>query len=174
MARHETRPFLELTRNISHSFQAEEIEVRVTKKLCQEFSRTESRILGALSNLNEFRLNAQVRTHSGTVPKTLRNTNVENQKSNEDRSQEDPHPEVGPPSVDPVFRTTQTQTRLHTVFAAPNSAFVGFLFFQSYSMKKIDSPYLWKASLGQVIQLTWHPSSQKDTAKKDAWKNWEQ
>ena len=96
MARHETRPFLELTRIISHRFQAEEIEVSVTKKLCQEFSRTESRILGALSKLNEFRLNPQVRTHSGTVPKTLRNTIVENQKPNEDRSQDDLHPELGP------------------------------------------------------------------------------
>ena len=68
----------------------------VTKKLTQEFSRTESRILGSLSKLDEFLLNPQIRTHSGTVPGTFRNTNVENQESNQDRSQEDPHPEVGP------------------------------------------------------------------------------
>ena len=73
---------------------SEEIEGRVTKKLSQEFSRTESRILGALSKLDEFLLKPQIRTHSGTVPGTFRNTNVENQEPNEDRSQDDPHPEV--------------------------------------------------------------------------------
>ena len=33
---------------------SEEIEGRVTKKLSKEFSRTESRILGALSKLDDF------------------------------------------------------------------------------------------------------------------------
>ena len=75
---------------------SEQIEGRVTKKLSQEFSRTESRILGALSKLDEFLLNQQIRTHSETVPGTFRNTNVENQGTNEDDSQSDPHPEVGP------------------------------------------------------------------------------
>ena len=75
---------------------SEEIEGRVTKKLSQEFSSTESRILGTLSKLDEFLLNQQIRTHSGTVPGTFRNTNVENQGTNEDESQSDPHPEVGP------------------------------------------------------------------------------
>ena len=74
----------------------EEIEGRVTKKLSQELSRTESRILGALSKLDEFLLNPQIRMHSGTVPGTFRSTNGENQEPNEDRSQDDPHPEVGP------------------------------------------------------------------------------
>ena len=75
---------------------SEEIEGRVTKKLSQEFSRAESRILGALSKLDEFFFNPQIRTHSGTVPGTFRNTNVENQEPNEDHSQDDLHPEVGP------------------------------------------------------------------------------
>ena len=74
---------------------SEEIEGRVTKKLSQQFSRTESRILGALSKLDEFLLNPQIRTHSGTVPGTFRNTNGENQGTNEDHSQSDPHPEAG-------------------------------------------------------------------------------
>ena len=74
---------------------SEEIEGRVSKKLSQEFSRTESRILGALSKLEEFLLNQQIRTHSETVPGTFRNTNVENQGTNDDDSQSDPHPEVG-------------------------------------------------------------------------------
>ena len=74
---------------------SEEIEGRVTKKLSQEFSRTESRILGALSKLDEFLSNQQIQTHSKTVPGTFRNTNVENQGTNEDDSQSDPHPEAG-------------------------------------------------------------------------------
>ena len=82
---------------------SEEIEGRVTKKLSQEFSRTESRISGALSKLDEFLLNQQIRTHSGTVPETFRNTNVDNQGTNEDDSQSDPHPEAG------LFRSQTTQ-----------------------------------------------------------------
>ena len=81
----------------------EEVEGRVTKKLSQEFSRTESRILDALSKLEEFLLNLQIRTHSGTVLGTFRNTNVENQWTNEDDSQSDPHPEAG------LFRSQTTQ-----------------------------------------------------------------
>ena len=75
---------------------SEEIVGKITIQLCEEFSRTESRILGALSNLEVFPLNPQIRTHSGTVPGTFRNTNVENQGTNDDDSQSDPHPEVGP------------------------------------------------------------------------------
>ena len=41
-------------------------------------------------------MNTQIPTHSGTVPGTFRNTNVENQEPNEDRSKDDPHLEVGP------------------------------------------------------------------------------
>ena len=52
---------------------SEEIEGRVIKKLSQEYSRTESRILGALSKLDEFLLNQQIQTHSGTVSGTFRN-----------------------------------------------------------------------------------------------------
>ena len=74
---------------------SEVIEVRVSKKLSQEFSRTESRILGALSKINEFLLNQQIRTHSETVSGTFRNTNVENQRTNKDDSQSDLHPEAG-------------------------------------------------------------------------------
>ena len=82
---------------------SEEIESRVKKKLSQDFSRTESRILGALSKLDELLLNLQIRTHSVTVPGTFRNTNVENQGTNEDDSQSDPHPEAG------LFRSQTTQ-----------------------------------------------------------------
>ena len=74
---------------------SEEIEGRVTKKLSKEFSKTESRILGALSKLDEFLLNPQVRTCSVAVPGTSRNTNWENRETNGDRSSDDPYPEVG-------------------------------------------------------------------------------
>ena len=74
---------------------SEEIEGRVSKKLSQEFSRTESRILGALTNLDEFLSHQQINTHFETVPRTFRNTNVENQGTNENDSQSDPHPEAG-------------------------------------------------------------------------------
>ena len=86
---------------------SEEIEGRVTKKLSQEFSRTESRILGALSKLNEFLLNTQIRTHSGTVPGTFRNTNVESRN----RMRIVPRMILilkwDPPSLNPVIQTTQ-------------------------------------------------------------------
>ena len=82
---------------------SEEIEGRVTKKLSQEYSKTEPRISGALSKLDDFLLNQQIRTHSGTVPETFRNINVENQGTNEDDSQSDPHPEAG------LFRSQTTQ-----------------------------------------------------------------
>ena len=82
---------------------SEEIEGRVSKKLSQEFSRTESPILCALFKLDEFLLNQRIRTHSESVPGTFRNTNVENQGTNEDDSQSDPHPEAG------IFRGQTTQ-----------------------------------------------------------------
>ena len=73
---------------------SEEIEGRVTKKLSKEFSRTESRILGALSKLDEFLLNPHVPTCSVAVPGTSRNSNSENREPTGDRSLNDPCPEV--------------------------------------------------------------------------------
>ena len=74
---------------------SEEIEGGVTKKLSQEFSRTESRILGALSRLADFLLNPIIQCHSGSAPETYRNTLCTNQGTKEDDSQSDLHPEVG-------------------------------------------------------------------------------
>ena len=74
---------------------SEEIEGRVTKKLSEEFNKTESRISGALSKLDEFLLNPQVRTCSVAGPGTSRNTNLENRETTGDRSSDDPYPEVG-------------------------------------------------------------------------------
>ena len=70
---------------------SEEIEGKVTKKLSQELSKTKSRILGALSKIDEFFLNPQIRTISGTTPGTFRTTDVENQKTSGDITQNDPH-----------------------------------------------------------------------------------
>ena len=73
---------------------SEETNMRVTKKLSKEFSRTESRILAALSNLDDFLLNPQVRTCSVAVPGISRNSNSENQEPTGGRSLDDPYPEV--------------------------------------------------------------------------------
>ena len=74
---------------------SEEIEGRVTKKLSQEFSRTENRILGALARLDDFLMNPLLQGHSGTTPETSRNVLSINQGTNEDDSQSDLHPEAG-------------------------------------------------------------------------------
>ena len=73
---------------------SEEIEGRVTKKLSKEFNKTESRILGALSKLDEFLLNPQVRTCS-VVQGASRNANSENRETHGDLPLNDPYPEVG-------------------------------------------------------------------------------
>ena len=74
---------------------SEDVERRVTKKLSQEFSRTENRILGALARLDDFLMNPLIQGHSGTVPETSRNVFSINQGINEDDSQSNLHPETG-------------------------------------------------------------------------------
>ena len=73
---------------------SEEIEGRVTKKFSKEFNKTESRILGALSKLDEFLLNPQVRTCS-VIRGASRSANPENREVHGDRSSNDPYPEGG-------------------------------------------------------------------------------
>ena len=75
---------------------SEEIEGSVTEKLCREFRRTDLRILGALSKLDEFLLNPQVRTCSVAVPRTSRNNDSENREPTGDRS-------LGNPCHEAVF-----------------------------------------------------------------------
>ena len=82
---------------------SEEIEGRVTKKLSQEFSRTENRILGALARLDDFLMNTVIQGHSGTAPETSRNALSASQGTNEDDSQSDSHPEAS------IFRSQTTQ-----------------------------------------------------------------
>ena len=95
---------------------SEEIEGRVTKKLSKEFSKTESRILGALSKLDEFLLNPQVRTCSVAVQGTSRNANSENREIHGDRSSDDPYPEVGYfPHHSGQLNSPETETISHMV-----------------------------------------------------------
>ena len=93
---------------------SEEIEGRVTKKLSKEFSKTESRILGALSKLDEFLLNPQIRTCSVAVQGTSRNANSENRETHGDRSSDDPYPEVGYfPHHSGQLNSPETETNSH-------------------------------------------------------------
>ena len=73
---------------------SEEIEGRVTKKLSKDFNKTESRILGALSKLDEFLLNPQART-CAVLQGASRNANSESREIHGDRSSNDPYPEGG-------------------------------------------------------------------------------
>ena len=94
---------------------SEEIEGRVTKKLSKEFNKTESRILGALSKLDEFLLNPQVRTCT-VVQGASRNANSENRETHGDRSSNDPYPEVGYfPHHSGQLNSPETGTNSHMV-----------------------------------------------------------
>ena len=74
---------------------SEEIEVRLTKKLFQEFSRNPNDILGALSSPQNILMNPLIQGYSGSAPETTRNAYSTKQGTNEDDSQSDPHPETG-------------------------------------------------------------------------------
>ena len=82
-----------------------EIHGRVTTKRSLEFSRTQSRILGALTKLNEFFLKPEVRTCSVAVPGRSRNCNSENRERTGDRSLDDLCPEA-------LFSTCHTTNQI--------------------------------------------------------------
>ena len=73
---------------------SEEIGERVTKRLSKEFSRTENRILDALARLDDFLMNPLLPGRSGTTPEPSRNALNASQRTNEDDSQNDPHPKA--------------------------------------------------------------------------------
>ena len=75
---------------------SEEIQGRVTKRLSKEFSRAENCILGALARLDDFLMNPLLPGGSGATPEPTRNASGINQGTNEDDSQNDPHPEASP------------------------------------------------------------------------------
>ena len=124
---------------------SEEIEGRVTKKLSKEFSRTESRILGALSKLDEFLLNPQVRTCSVVAPGTSRSNNLDNQGTNEDRPSNDPGPEVEISS--PI---AGAETNPHNRIKKYSLIIYGTLKNQTLSV------HFWKVSLlhWQIVQIS--------------------
>ena len=73
---------------------SEEIERNVTGELSKEFSRTESRILGALSKPDKFLLNPQFRTFSVAILGTSRSNGSESRNPTGDCSLCDPSPEA--------------------------------------------------------------------------------
>ena len=147
-AGHETPPFLELTRIILHKF-LRRLKA-VTKKQSQEFSRTESRILGALSSLDEFLSKPQIRTHSGTVPETFWNTNVENNEPNEVRFQDDPHLEVGPSLCQSRHSVDSDPDEASLKFVAVTWTFTGVVIRINYMLRRCymnaTSVYKWKSN----------------------------
>ena len=82
---------------------SEEMEGGVTKKMFQEFSRTDHRILGVLARLDDFLKSPLIQGHSGTAPETSRNVFSASQGTNEDDSQSNPDPEAG------IFNNQMTQ-----------------------------------------------------------------
>ena len=82
---------------------SEKIEERVTRRMSNEFSGTENRILGALARLDDFFKNPLLQGHSGTTPEASRNAFSTNQGTKEDDSQNDPHHEAG------LFHSQMTQ-----------------------------------------------------------------
>ena len=132
---------------------SEEIEGRVTKKLSKEFSKTESRILGALSILDEFLLNPQVRTCSVAVQGTSSNVNSENREAHGDRSSNDPNPEVGYfPHHSGHLNSPETGTNSHMVTQNYPHTYLNYInfcyrglirkkFSQQLNWGKIDSKF---------------------------------
>ena len=84
---------------------SEEIGGRVTKQLSKEFSRTESRILGALFRLDKLLLNPLLQSHSGSAPETSRNALGTKRGTNGDDSESGPYPEAS---------VSQSQTMLNS------------------------------------------------------------
>ena len=85
--------FQEIPKSTLHKFQRK-LQAELLKNCPGELNRTESCILGALCQLDDFLLNPQVPSFSGTVPRTSRNKDLENREPTGHHSQRDPHPEV--------------------------------------------------------------------------------
>ena len=144
---------------------SEEIKGRKTNKLSKEFNKTESRILGALSKLDEFLLNPQVRTCSVAVQGTSRNVNSGNRETHGDRSSHDPYPEVGylshhsgqpnspetgtnPQMVTESYPHSQQRTKCSSLFSVPlrpkrqaSKAVKNFLVWDSAAFRNASNIY---------------------------------
>ena len=113
---------------------SEEIEGRVTEKLSKEFSRTESRIMGALSNLVEFLLNPQVRTYSVAIPGTTRNGDPGNREPNGDPSPNDPSPEVG---ISSYHSGNLNSSEVESILTKPSKIYQMFFLFTWPSLREL-------------------------------------
>ena len=118
--------------------------------MSQEFNSTQIRILGALSKLDDFFLNSQVRVQSGTAPESSRNHGRETHEYNEDRSQNGLHPEMCTPinwlphsvnlSPDQVHHNNNIQTSIffQSKFLARENCQRRFLIFNPYNADYLD------------------------------------
>ena len=122
---------------------SEENEGRVTKKLSQELSRSESRILSALSRLDDLLLNLLMQGLSRTATKTSRNAYGTNQGTNEDDSQSDPHPESG------IF---QSQTTRNSGPEEQHDSFIRILMRLSKVPRVTQKPYCLFVAFGSFIR----------------------
>ena len=86
---------------------------RVTQKISKNIDWAESRILGALSKLDEFFLNPQVRTCSVAVPGTFRNNGSEKREPTEDHSLGDLSPEAVFSACQPINLNDSEQEETH-------------------------------------------------------------
>ena len=138
-------------------------------KLSQEFSRTESWILRALFNLNEFLLNPQNRAHSRSVLETSWKSNGENQEANEDRSQSHCLPEVrtfftrSPQNSEP--EETSYIPSMYTLH-------ISLTFRTSYAVQtqaSLFEPRSWNLINIQPLEGIWHV--EKSQQKGIFWKN---
>ena len=134
---------------------SEEIQGRVTKKLSKDLSKTESRILRALSKLDEFLLNPQVRTCSVAVQGTSRNANSENRETHGYRSSDDPYPEVGYfPHHSGQLNSPEAETNSHMVTETyPHSRFLKFISVCA------SSEFLLEISYHSELMQTWRGPS---------------
>ena len=98
---------------------SEDIKGRVSRKLPEEFNRTESQILGSLSKLDDFLLNPQIQTCSVAVPATSRNNDSENWEPTGDRS-------VGIPCPEAVFPTYSSTNLNNSVQEGTHQMVTGF------------------------------------------------
>ena len=110
-------------------------------KFPSNFPKRESRILGALSKLDEFLLNPHVRICSVAVPGTSRNNSSENWEPAGDRSLNDPYPEVSVSacSTSNLTKSDQDETHhnLHILYWRKNDFFNLKGFFPVTSTKKM-------------------------------------
>ena len=106
---HQTQTFLHHQKIVSPKCREKFPESTVPKKLFNEFSRIESRKIGALSRFDEFPLKPLLPGHSGSAPETSQNAPNVSRVTNENNSQGDHHHEA-----------TVSQSRTTNVYSAAN------------------------------------------------------